>query len=153
MTDAGSVRRAVDGCEVVFNAMGMLEQWLADQRVFDRVNAEGTCTVVEAARDAGARRVVHTSTFRELAQTVVRNARRGRVPPSIPLPMARAFAASGEAVARVIRRKPMLARGELAFLLWNAAPDSSKAQRELSWQPTSVEDGIRRTLQVMGLLT
>ena len=50
------------GCEVVFNAMGLPEQWLADESLFDRVNAEGTRTVARAAREAGARRLVHTST-------------------------------------------------------------------------------------------
>jgi len=272
VTDQGSVRRATEGCDVVFNAMGLPEQWLADPTAFERVNAEGTRTVVEAARDAGVRRVVHTSTidvfhaapggrfdetqvadypkntayerskqhaeqlavaaagdmelvivnpaavygpgpsgsagfeknllerlvrgrapalppggmglvyneavgrgellaaergrpgeryilcdghmtFRELAQTVVRVAGRGRVPATMPVPLARAFAATGETVARVVRRRPMLARGELEFTLWNAAPDSSKAQRELGWQPMPIEEGIRRTLQAMGLLS
>jgi dihydroflavonol-4-reductase len=43
--------------------MGLFEQWLADPGVFDRVNAEGAKNVVAAAREAGAKRVVHTSTF------------------------------------------------------------------------------------------
>ena len=43
--------------------MGIFEQWLSDPGIFDRVNAEGARNVVAAAREAGARRVVHTSTF------------------------------------------------------------------------------------------
>jgi dihydroflavonol-4-reductase len=43
--------------------MGLFEQWFADPGIFDRVNAEGARNVVAAAREAGARRVVHTSTF------------------------------------------------------------------------------------------
>ena len=42
--------------------MGLPEQWLADETLFDRVNAEGTRTVARAAREAGVRRLVHTST-------------------------------------------------------------------------------------------
>src|SRR2546421_400345 len=63
VTDPGSVRRAAEGCEVVFNAMGLPEQWLADAGAFERVNVGGTRAVVEAARAAGARRLVHTSTI------------------------------------------------------------------------------------------
>ena len=43
--------------------MGIFEQWLPDPGRFDRVNADGARNVVAAAREAGARRVVHTSTF------------------------------------------------------------------------------------------
>ncbi len=63
VTDPASVERAAAGCELVFNAMGLPEQWFADPGIFDRVNARGTETVVRAAAAAGARRVVHTSTI------------------------------------------------------------------------------------------
>jgi nucleoside-diphosphate-sugar epimerase len=43
--------------------MGIFEQWVPDPRSFERVNAEGASNVVIAAREGGARRVVHTSTF------------------------------------------------------------------------------------------
>src|SRR5215207_569971 len=58
-----SIRRAAEGCELVFNAMGLPEQWLADEETFERVNARGSETVVRAAAVAGVRRVVHTSTI------------------------------------------------------------------------------------------
>lgn len=273
VTDAGSVSAAVEGCELVFNAMGLPEQWLADEAAFELVNARGTETVVRAAASAGVRRVVHTSTIdvfhaepgarfdesevadypkmtayerskqlaeqlalasaaegdvelvivnpcgvygpgpsasvsfdrelfepvvnsrrsalpalppgglgvvfaegaaqghllaaergapgeryilcdahvslRELASIVVRVAGRGRVPPVLPVPVARAAAALGEPVARISGRPPVLPRGQLAFFLWNAAPDSARAQRELGWRPTPLEDGVRSTLQAM----
>ena len=91
-------------------------------------------------------------TLRELARTVVRVAGRGRVPPTLPTPLARALAAAGEAAARVTRRPPLVARGELTFLLWNPVPRSEKAQRELGWRPTPFADGLRRTLAERGLL-
>lgn len=63
VTQPETVRAAVDGCELVFNAMGIPEQWLPDEREFERVNARGTEAVVRAAAAAGVRRVVHTSTI------------------------------------------------------------------------------------------
>ena len=275
VTDAGSCDAAAAGCEIVFNAMGLPEQWLADDGQFERVNVQGTANVVRAAVRAGARRVVHTSTIdvfaknaagvlteenldphpkgtayerskqraelaavdaagsdvelvfanpaavygpgpaggasieralfepvvrgaratlpvltpgglglvysdgvgeghrlvaeqgvpgeryilcdahatlRELAETVARVAGRGRVPPVLPVPAARAVAVAGESVARVIRRPPLLPRGQLTFLLWNAVPDSGRAQRELGWVPTPLEEGVARTLDSLGLL-
>jgi dihydroflavonol-4-reductase len=64
----------------------------------------------------------------------------------------RALAGAGEAVARVTRRPPLLPRGQLTFLLWNARPDSSKAQRELGWTPTPLDEGFRATLRELGLV-
>src|SRR4051812_15176996 len=63
VTDRDSIRRAAEGADGVFNCMGLFEQWFADPGVFERVNAEGARNVIAAARDAGARRAVHTSTF------------------------------------------------------------------------------------------
>ncbi len=268
VTDPPTVAEAVEGCELVFNAMGIPEQWVKDEEVFERVNARGAETVVKAARDAGARRVVQTSTIdvfaaepggrlvesrvdtkpkntayerskqhaeelalaavrgsdtelvfvnpsavygpgpgsvsideqifkpvakgrlpaltpggmgvvhargvaaghllaaergrpgeryilsdrhvtlKGLAETVVRVAHRGRVPPVLPVPIARASAALGDALAARFGIKPLVSRGQLEFLLWNAAPDSTRAQEELGWEPTPLEDGIRESLGI-----
>jgi dihydroflavonol-4-reductase len=67
VTDPPSIERAAAGCDVVFNTMGVPEQWLRDRRRFDAVNAEGTRNVVRAAQTAGVRRVVHTSTVEVFA--------------------------------------------------------------------------------------
>jgi nucleoside-diphosphate-sugar epimerase len=66
--------------------------------------------------------------------------------------VARAAAAVGEAISRVIRRPPLLPRGQLTYFLWQGHPDSSKAQRELGWTTTPLPDGVRKTLDAMGLL-
>lgn len=63
VTDAASVARAVDGCEAVYHAAGLPEQWLPDAGTFARVNAGGTRIVADAARAAGAARFVYTSTI------------------------------------------------------------------------------------------
>src|SRR4051794_38305777 len=62
-TQPATLPPALEGCDLVFNAMGLPEQWLADPDAFERVNARGTESLVRAARDAGVRRVVHTSTI------------------------------------------------------------------------------------------
>ena len=271
VTQPQTLPAAVEGCELVFNAMGLPEQWFADEGIFDRVNAVGSSDLAAAAKAGGVRRFVHTSTndvfhaeqgasfdeaqladypkgtayerskqraealvlehrgpmevvilnptavygpgpssshtlenglfeplvkkrlpalvpgglglvfvegvvqghlaaadrgrdgeryiltdtyatLKELAEEVVRIAGRGRVPPVMPVPIAKAFAAVGEGVSRVIRRPPMLARGQLHFFQWQARADSSKAQRELGFTPTPLEEGLRRTLDGIGLL-
>jgi dihydroflavonol-4-reductase len=271
VTEPDGLPRAVEGRELVFNAMGLPEQWFSDEGIYDRVNAEGSANMARAAREAGVTRFVHTSTndifhaetgatfdesevatypkgtayerskqraeelvlaerhgmevvilnpvgvygpgaartesfekglfeplvrkkvpalppggasmvyidgvvqghlaaaskkgrdgeryilsdgyisTRDLAEMVVRLAGRGRVPPTLPLPVAKAFAGGGELVARLIRRPPMMTRGQLHYLMWQARADSTKAQRELGFTPTPLEDGVRLTLEHMGL--
>ena len=269
VTDAPSVERAVAGRELVFNAMGLPEQWTADPDIFDRVNARGTETVIRAARAAGVRRTVHTSTIdvfhaergarfdesrvadypkgtlyerskqraeelalaargemelvicnpagvygptpassiaidedliapivsgalpalppgglgvcfdagvaaghllaadrgrdgeryilcdrhvtlSELARVVVDVAGRGRVPATLPPGGAWLLAEGGELLARTVGVGPLLARGQLHFFRWNARPDSTRAQEELGWEPTALEDGLRAAVRALG---
>lgn len=49
-------------------------------------------------------------------------------------------------LARVFGFQPLIASGQLAFLLWNARIDNRKAQRELGFVPTPLEQGVRHTL-------
>ena len=270
-TDPSSLAIAVEGCELVFNSMGMPEQWVRDEAIFDQVNAVGSAEMAKAAKRAGVRRFIHTSThdvfhadtgdrfdetmladypkgtayerskqhaeelvlaerdgmevvilnpsgvygptpsptpsfenglfepvvrkrlpavppggtgyafvegvaaghllaaekgidgeryiladgyasFGDLAETVKRVAGRGRIPPTMPIPVAKAIASIGAGVSRVIRRPPLLPKGQLTYFLWQGRPDSTKAQRELGWRPTPLDEGVRRTLNAMGLL-
>jgi len=268
VTDPESLRRAAEGIEAVVSCMGLFEQYVRNPDVFDRVNAEGARNMVAAARAAGARRVVHTSTFdvfdaprggtvredrlarspkptayerskqraeelvlaeaekgievvlvnpatvfgpgpwaeagldrairdvirrripatppggftlvyvddvaaghvaaldrgvpgeryiladgfatmREIFAAAVEEAGRGWVPPAIPVAAARVFAAAGEAIAGLTGLGPLLARGQLEFLLWEARADASKAERELGVTFTSWREGIGRTVRWM----
>ena len=63
VTDAASVRAAIDGCGAVYHASGLPEQWLADASVFERVNVDGTRNLVDAALAAGVTSFVYTSTI------------------------------------------------------------------------------------------
>ena len=68
VTDAPSLRAALDGCATVYHAAGIPEQWRKDVGEFARVNVEGTRNVVEAALAAGVERFVYTSTDDVLVQ-------------------------------------------------------------------------------------
>src|SRR3954471_7821407 len=266
--EPASIRAAAEGIDAAFNCMGLFEQWFADPGVFDRIHAEGARNVVAAAREAGARRVVHTSTFdvfhapqggtvseaevadypkdtvyerskqlaerlvleeaergievvianpssvygpgpwqgtgidrairdgirrrlpatppggmtlvfaddvarghlaafdrgtpggryiladgyapmREMLALAVADAGRGWVPPTLPLGLAKGMAGAGEAVSRVIRQPPLLGKGQLTFLLWQARASNEKARTELGIEFTPLEDGISRTVRWM----
>jgi dihydroflavonol-4-reductase len=61
LLDPASVRRAVHGVQTVYHVAADYRLWAADPAVLYRTNVEGTRTVLEAAGEAGVRRVVHTS--------------------------------------------------------------------------------------------
>lgn len=267
VTDPESLRFAAAGVEAVVNCMGVFEQWTAEPDLFNRVNAHGARNVAVAAREAGARRLVHTSTFdvfhaerggtvsetrvadyekgtpyerskqlaerlilaeaaaadgglevvmvnpaailgpgpwaaggiddtisellrgrmpfappggmsmtwvgdaadahiaalergapgerylvtggyasvRDICRVAVEEAGRGRVPLPLPERAARAISRGGEAVAARTGRAPLLAAGQLEFLLWEARADSGKARAELGIEPLDWREAVRRT--------
>jgi len=61
LLDAPSVRAAVDGCEWVIHAGAVYVNQSRDPDAVIRPSVEGTANVLRAAKDAGVRRVVHTS--------------------------------------------------------------------------------------------
>lgn len=63
VTDAASVRRAMEGCGVVYHASGLPEQWFKDAGIFQRVNVEGTVNVLEAALEVRVTKFIYTSTI------------------------------------------------------------------------------------------
>ena len=69
VTDSASVTAAVAGCERVFHAAGLPEQWRLDAEDFRRVNVGGTANVVEACLAHGVSRLVYTSTIDVFAWT------------------------------------------------------------------------------------
>jgi nucleoside-diphosphate-sugar epimerase len=62
LADAGAVRRAVEGCEVVYHIAATYREAGQSDAAYGQVNVEGTRHVLQAALDAGVRRVVHCST-------------------------------------------------------------------------------------------
>lgn len=61
ITDKTVVERAVAGVQRVYHLAGIADLWRADPSDFDRVNHQGTVSVLEAARRAGVDRFVFCS--------------------------------------------------------------------------------------------
>src|SRR4051794_14695271 len=63
VSDGDAVRRAVEGCEVVFHqaAHRAVLRSVEDPLATDTANVHGTLTILDAARTAGVRRVVYAS--------------------------------------------------------------------------------------------
>lgn len=88
----------------------------------------------------------HVSTG-ELLRAILRAAGRPeRVPPTVPAPVLKLVAAASAPLARAFGFTPLIAPGQLSFLLWDARVDASKAQRELGFRPTPLEEGVARTV-------
>jgi len=60
--DRESVGRAVEGCQAVFHCAAIYAFWSRTPDLIHRTNVDGTKTVLQAAKRAGASRIVFTST-------------------------------------------------------------------------------------------
>jgi dihydroflavonol-4-reductase len=60
--DRETVARSIHGAELVYHLAANPNLWARDRREFEAVNHQGTVNVLESALEAGARRVLHTST-------------------------------------------------------------------------------------------
>ncbi|MFP6627156.1 MAG: NAD-dependent epimerase/dehydratase family protein [Deltaproteobacteria bacterium] len=63
VTDRASLAAAMRGCDTVYHAAGLPEQWLDDEGLFQRVNVEGTHNMVETALEQSLQRFIYTSTI------------------------------------------------------------------------------------------
>jgi dihydroflavonol-4-reductase len=63
ITDQAAVRRAMQGCSIVYHAAGLPEQWLPDPGLFHHVNVGGTQNALDAALGHGVQRFIYTSTI------------------------------------------------------------------------------------------
>jgi len=61
LTDMASLRAAVAGCDAVFNVAADYRMWVTDHDEMYRTNVDGTRNVLLAAAEAGATRLIHTS--------------------------------------------------------------------------------------------
>jgi len=56
------LRRAMEGCDVLINCIGLNSFWEPDRGSYRRTNAEGTAALMRAALEAAVPKVVHVST-------------------------------------------------------------------------------------------
>lgn len=61
VTDLGSMRRALDGCDHVIHLAAIYAIWLKEPNQMYRVNVNGTHKVLTACREANVRKVVYVS--------------------------------------------------------------------------------------------
>jgi hypothetical protein len=67
----------------------------------------------------------------------------------MPLAIARMVAEIGERMARWTKRPPLLPRGQLTFLQYEARPVSRRAERELAWVPRPFAQGLAETIEFL----
>jgi len=72
LTDPESLRRAVRDCDCLFHVAADYRLWIPEPDVIYRINVEGTRHLIEAALDAGIRRIVYTSSVATLGLTADR---------------------------------------------------------------------------------
>ncbi|HSC51158.1 MAG TPA: NAD-dependent epimerase/dehydratase family protein [Gaiellaceae bacterium] len=85
--DGAGLERAMAGCDAVFH-VAALYSFDDPARELERVNVDGTRSVVEACRAAGVRRLVHTSTSATCGPVAGRAATEDDEPPSWELAVA-----------------------------------------------------------------
>lgn len=62
ITDPGSLETAMQGVDKVYHMAAYARLWAKDPDTFQKINVEGTRNVMEAAWNAGVRKLVYTST-------------------------------------------------------------------------------------------
>ncbi len=126
LVDVAAMTAGMAGADVVFHCAAKVEDW-GDPAEFHRINVEGTAHVIEAARAAGVRRLVHVSTEAVLADgTPIHDADETRPRATRPIGLYPLSKAQAEAVALaangkglevvVVRPRFIWGRGDTALL-------------------------------------
>ncbi len=68
LRDFPSVKRGMEGCEVVFHVGALYSFWVRPRRLIYEVNVDGTRNVLRAAQELGVERVVYTSSIAALGR-------------------------------------------------------------------------------------
>jgi nucleoside-diphosphate-sugar epimerase len=86
----------------------------------------------------------------ELAAAILAIEGKGRkVPKVAPVWLMKAIATISAPFARALGFTPLIAPGQLSFLLWNPQVDASKAARELGFVATPLAEGAKKTIDFL----
>ncbi len=109
--------------------------------------AEGHVLAEEKA-PCGARFILSESyqSLQDVAAAVRAATGASRIPPTMPLAVAGLVATLGEWISALTGKPPLLPKGQLQFLQYEARPLAARAERELGWKGTSFFDGLAGTL-------
>jgi len=115
--------------------------------VFSDDVAAGHLAAEERA-PVGARFILSESYRRldAMARAVAASVPGTRVPPILPMWVARAVSETGELASRLTRRPPLIPSGQLHFLAMDVRPSGARARADLDWRPLDFDEGLRRTL-------
>ncbi|MGH7849391.1 MAG: SDR family NAD(P)-dependent oxidoreductase, partial [Thermodesulfobacteriota bacterium] len=61
VTDVDSIRKAIEGCDTIYHAAGIVSFKQADYKKMEDINVKGTQNVFTAALEAGVKKAVYTS--------------------------------------------------------------------------------------------
>jgi dihydroflavonol-4-reductase len=118
--------------------------------VFSTDVAEGHILAEEKA-ELGARYILSESyqSLQDFAAAVRSVTTTSKVPITMPLGVAGVVATVGEWVSGFSGRPPLLPKGQLTFLQYEARPDASRAREDLGWRPTAFVDGLAATVSYL----
>jgi nucleoside-diphosphate-sugar epimerase len=86
----------------------------------------------------------------ELARAILAYADPKRaVPRTAPVWLMKALATVSAPLARTFGFTPLIAPGQLSFLLWNVSVDASKAKRDLGFRPKPLAEGVASTVEFL----
>ncbi len=131
LTDASSLRRAASGCRAVFHVAADYRLWVADPEPMYAANVNGSVNVLEAAAEAGAARMVYTSSVAVLGTT------KDRTPADENTPVALADMVGHYKRSKFLAEQAVQRRAlELKFPVVTVNPSTPIGPRDVKPTPT-----------------
>ncbi|HKM52448.1 MAG TPA: NAD-dependent epimerase/dehydratase family protein [Isosphaeraceae bacterium] len=137
--DRKTVAKALHKAELVYHLAANPNLWARDRRDFEAVNHQGTVNVLESALEAGARRVLHTST----ESILTRKAARGPIDENVEISESDAVGPYCLSKLRAENAAMALARGGRPVVVANPTMPVGPGDRGLSPPTRLIRDFCR----------